>query len=163
MSFSGQCTAYCLIMSWVNNKRNFSWVSMRLWRGWHRFLAQWLVMAEGLCTAESLTGKGSHVCRFGKTCCKPPGLSNPDRWQGAVPKKRVRVKSWRLVNVGALHPPLLSQHHDSALIRGVTCISHTPNKSRLWGCLLTGCNLILCPYEACLCFYVFLHICQRTV
>lgn len=152
-------------MPWVNNttKRDFSWVSMSLWLGWHRFLAQWLVTAGGSCTAESLTGKGSHVCRFGKTCCKPPGLSNADRWQGAVPEKRgrVRVKSWRLVDVGALHPPLLSQYHDSALITGGDMYfprAKQPNKSQLWGCLLTGCNLILCPYVlVSICFCTFIR------
>lgn len=70
---------------------------MRLWPGTHRFLAQWLVAAEGSRTAESLTGKGSHVCRFVNACCKSPGLSNTDRWRGAVPEKRGGggVGSWQ--------------------------------------------------------------------
>lgn len=133
-------------------------VSMRLWLDWHCFPSQWLVTPEGLCTAEVLTGKGSHVCRFGKTCWKPQGLSNTDRWQGAVPEKKVtvRVKSWRLVSAGTLHPPLLFQYHDSALIRGDVYSPCAKHKSTV-GLFVS----FTMPFWGML--YLFLHICPRTV
>lgn len=114
---SGNSTAHYLIMSEVNNaKRDFSWVSMRLWLSWHRFQAEWFVTAEGSYNAESLTVISSHVRRFAKHCSKPPGLSNIDRWQGAVPEKngRVRVEVfggwWKLAQFTRHSSPNMIQH-----------------------------------------------------
>lgn len=82
----------------------------------HLALAQWLVTAEGSCTAESLIGRGSHVCRLGKTCFKPPGFSSADRWRGVLPQTKGEGEELR-----ALHPRC--SHHDSALICVLTPVS----------------------------------------